>query len=204
MLEKTVRGCGYETVGRGDFGGVFVLSGCAAQDAPSTTPEPAQTEPVQADPAEAASDAAPDDSLEDVTAETPLVADDLPESCRAYFDTAARCGPAETVEDTHAAANASDGVSPVYGVHLPDGQFADLRQSAGADGVTVEEFSNGGAVRESAASQLVWDGETYHALTISAESCAVPNIAPASGGILRRRGAGSPGADRGRGCDAHL
>ena len=40
-------------------------------------------------------------------------------------------------------------------------------------------------MRESAASQLAWDGETYHALTISAENCAVPNIAPASGGILR-------------------
>lgn len=140
----------------------LILSGCTAQDAPSTTPEPAQTEPVQADPAEAASDAAPDDSSEDVTAETPLVADDLPESCRAYFDTAARCGPAETVEGTHAAANASDGVSQVYGVHLPDGEFADLRQSAGADGVTVEEFSNGGAVRESAgawrsrAARCIW------------------------------------------------
>ena len=165
--------------------GLLILSGCAAQDAPSTTPEPARTEPVQADPAEAAADAAPDDSSEDVTAETPLAADDLPESCRAYFDTAARCGPAEAVAGTHAAANASDGVSPVYGVHLPDGEFADLRQNAGADGVTVEEFSNGGAVRESAASQLAWDGETYHALTISAENCAVPNIAPASGGILR-------------------
>ena len=165
--------------------GLLILSGCAAQDAPSTTPEPARTEPVQADPAEAAADAAPDDSSEDVTAETPLAADDLPESCRAYFDTAARCGPAEAVAGTHAAVNASDGVSPVYGVHLPDGEFADLRQNAGADGVTVEEFSNGGAVRESAASQLAWDGETYHALTISAENCAVPNIAPASGGILR-------------------
>lgn len=164
---------------------LLILGGCAAQDAPSTPSEPAQAEPVQAGPAGAASDAAPDDSSEDVTAETPLAADDLPESCRAYFDTAARCGPAEAVAGTHAAANASDGVSQVYGVHLPDGEFADLRQSAGADGVTVEEFSNGGAVRESAASQLAWDGETYHALTISAENCAVPNIAPASGGILR-------------------
>ena len=164
---------------------LLILSGCAAQDAPSAPSEPAQAEPVQAEPAEAASDVVPDDPSEDAAAETPLTADDLPESCRAYFDTAAHCGSAEAVEGTHAAANASDGVSQSYGVHLPDGQFADLRQSAGADGVTVEEFSNGGAVRESAASQLAWDGETYHALTISAESCAVPNIAPASGGILR-------------------
>lgn len=98
----------------------LILSGCAAQDAPSTTPESARTEPVQADPAEAASDAAPDDASDDTAAEAPLAADDLPESCRAYFDTAARCGPAEAVEGTHAAANASDGVSPVYGVHLPE------------------------------------------------------------------------------------
>ena len=40
-------------------------------------------------------------------------------------------------------------------------------------------------MRESAASQAAWELETYHALTISAEDCAVPNIAPEDGGILR-------------------
>lgn len=40
-------------------------------------------------------------------------------------------------------------------------------------------------MRESAASQVAWELETYHALTISAEDCAVPNIAPEDGGILR-------------------
>ena len=112
-------------------------------------------------------------------------AGDLPASCLLYVDTADQCGPAEAFSAAQPAARASDGVSSVYGVHLPSGDYVDLLQNPGADGVTIEEFTNGAATRDSAARQIVWTGESYHALTITAQNCALPNITPASGGLLR-------------------
>ena len=62
---------------------LIALSGCAAGDVPQ--PEPA---PVVTAPAESAPDTAPETPADEPEAP----ADALPESCRVYYDTAARCG----------------------------------------------------------------------------------------------------------------
>lgn len=125
-------------------------------------------------------------ALPDSGAAGELTAEDLPESCRQWFDIAANSGPAEGEGQWPFAEKGHDSASELYGVHMPDGSYVDLilRQFQ-TEGVTVAEFSNGGAAVETTAGRLAWDGEIYNAFTISANNCAIPNLMPVTGGLLR-------------------
>ena len=115
-----------------------------------------------------------------------LTAEDLPESCRQWFDIAANSGPAEAVSQLPFAEKGHDCTSEIYGVHMPDGSYTDLiLREFQTEGVTVAEFSNGGAKVETNAGRLAWNGERYNAFTISARDCAIPNLMPVTGGLLR-------------------
>lgn len=115
-----------------------------------------------------------------------LTAEELPESCRRWFDIAAVSGAAEGDSKLPTAENGQDSTSDIFGVHMPDGSYVDLiLQSYQTEGVTLKDFSNGGARVESSEGRLAWDGEVYDAFTIRAEDCAVPNLMPVSGGLLR-------------------
>lgn len=115
-----------------------------------------------------------------------LTAEDLPESCRQWFDIAANSGPAEAVSQLPFAEEGQNCTSEIYGVHMPDGSYVDLiLREFQTEGVTVAGFSNGGAKVETSAGRLAWNGERYNAFTISARDCAIPNLMPVDGGLLR-------------------
>lgn len=115
-----------------------------------------------------------------------LTAEELPESCRRRFDIAASSGTAEPDSQLPFAEKGHDCTSEIYGVHMPDGSYTDLiLREFQTEGVTVAEFSNGGAKVETNAGRLAWNGERYNAFTISARDCAIPNLMPVTGGLLR-------------------
>lgn len=115
-----------------------------------------------------------------------LTAEELPESCRRWFDIADSSGTAEPYSKLPFAEKGHDCTSEIYGVHMPDGNYTDLiLREFQTEGVTVAEFSNGGAKVETNAGRLAWNGERYNAFTISARDCAIPNLMPVTGGLLR-------------------
>ena len=117
---------------------------------------------------------------------TELTAEDLPESCRLWFDISANSGPTEADSQLPFAENGHDCTSEIYGVHMPDGSYVDLiLREFQTEGVTVADFSNGGARVETNAGRLAWNGERYNAFTITAKDCAIPNLMPVDGGLLR-------------------
>lgn len=117
---------------------------------------------------------------------TELTAEDLPESCRKWFDIPANSGPAETDSQLPFAAQGQGSTSEIYGVHMPDGSYVDLiLRSFQTEGVTLEDFSGGGAQLETTTGRIAWNGERYDAFNIAARDCAIPNLMPVDGGLLR-------------------
>ncbi len=115
-------------------------------------------------------------------------AEALPESCRAWYHAAETCGDSDKFASAPfpQAKNATAGVGRSYGVHLPGGETTDLIVGPFDEGITLEEFSSGGARTELATGQLTWNGESYSAYTITGENCVLPNLWPNDGhGILR-------------------
>ena len=70
---------------------------------------------------------------------------------------------------------------------IPDGSYTDLilEGKPAEEGVTLADFSGGGAKQESSYGRLAWNGELYHAFTVSAADCTLPNLTAPDGGILR-------------------
>ena len=103
-----------------------------------------------------------------------LTAEELPESCRRWFDIVSNSGTAETDSQLPFAERGHDCTSEIYGVHMPDGSYTDLiLREFQTEGVTVADFSNGGVKVETNAGRLAWNGERYNAFTISAKDCAI-------------------------------
>ena len=59
------------------------------------------------------------------------------------------------------------------------------RRPLADEGVTLADFSGGRAKQEGSYGQLAWNGELYHAFTVSAADCTLPNLTAPDGGILR-------------------
>ena len=68
--------------------------------------------------------------------------------------------------------------SRTYTDLIQEGKLAD-------EGVTLADFSGGRAKQEGSYGQLAWNGELYHAFTVSAADCTLPNLTVPDGGILR-------------------
>ena len=126
----------------------------------------------------------PDDAL---AAETALCAKELPEACRVWFDIAETSGTAEKDSKLPLAERAGDGACDYLAIRLPDGSYTDLilEGKPVEEGVTLADFSGGGAKQEGSYGQLAWNGELYHAFTVSAADCTLPNLTAPDGGILR-------------------
>ena len=126
----------------------------------------------------------PDDAL---AAETALCAKELPEACRVWFDIAETSGTAEKDSKLPLAERAGDGACDYLAIRLPDGSYTDLilEGKPAEEGVTLADFSGGGAKQEGSYGQLAWNGELYHAFTVSAADCTLPNLTAPDGGILR-------------------
>ena len=152
---------------------LLALTGCGSSESPA--PEvPAVTEA----PAEAA---APEASP--VPAQEPEA---LPESCMIYYDAAETGGATAEGDERPYSPLADGGVSESYSVRLPDGSYEALLTLPFGEGVTLEEFSDGGAERLRGVYTLAWNGEKYYSFGIGADSCAIPNLSPdVGGGVLR-------------------
>ena len=126
----------------------------------------------------------PDDAL---AAETSLCAKELPEACRVWFDIAETSGTAEKDSKLPLAERAGDGACDYLAIRLPDGSYTDLilEGKPAEEGVTLADFSGGGAKQEGSYGRLAWNGELYHAFTVSAADCTLPNLTAPEGGILR-------------------
>lgn len=126
----------------------------------------------------------PDDAL---AAETALCAKELPEACRVWFDIAETSGAADKSSSLPLASRADEGACDYLAVRLPDGTYTDLIQEGklADEGVTLADFSGGRAKQEGSYGQLAWNGELYHAFTVSAADCTLPNLTAPDGGILR-------------------
>lgn len=114
-------------------------------------------------------------------------AEDLPEACRIYAETGERSGTAERFqgEDLPNAAWAYAGVGESHSIHLPDGGDINLiLEGALGEGVYLKDLDPG-LTQEASYGQIAWNGELYHAFTITADNCAVPNLYPDAGGLLR-------------------
>lgn len=153
------------------------LSACA--DIPQTPAQPDEAPAAQADvQPEPERSAAPEQEA----------APELPEACLPWYDAAETGGAAERFASLPLSARADEGLSndTGYSFWTPDGRDEQLAESAIDDGVPLEEVSDGGAARVSSYGRIAWAGEAYHALTIEADSCAIPNLRPnAEGGLLR-------------------
>ena len=116
-----------------------------------------------------------------------LHAEDLPEVCRLWFDLAETSGAADKNSKLPLASRADEGACDYLAVRLPDGTYTDLIQEGklADEGVTLADFSGGGAKQEGSYGQLAWNGELYHAFTVSAADCTLPNLTAPDGGILR-------------------
>ncbi len=110
----------------------------------------------------------------------------LPESCRTWYDIAENSGASDGSLGLPLAARALDGLSNTYGVRLPDGEYTHLRLLPFDDeGVSLDEFSGGRAVREHSVYRAAWNGEEYSPFAIAADDCAIPNLTAGEGGVLR-------------------
>ena len=135
----------------------------------------------------------PDDAVvlptpnDEILVEEGLHAEDLPEACRLWFDLAETSGAADKSSKLPLAARADEGACDYLAVRMPDGSYTDLIQEGrlADEGVSLAEFSGGGAKQEGSYGQLAWNGELYHAFTVSAADCAIPNLSAPDGGILR-------------------
>ena len=116
-----------------------------------------------------------------------LRAEDLPEVCRLWFALAETSGAADKNSKLPLASRADEGVCDYLAVRLPDGTYTDLIQEGklADEGVTLADFSGGRAKQEVSYGQLAWNGELYHAFTVSAADCTLPNLTAPDGGILR-------------------
>lgn len=117
-----------------------------------------------------------------------LRAEDLPESCRGWFDIAETAGAAEENSGFPAAAWAAEGAAEGgIAARLPDGTEVDVvgESEQFAEGVKLSELTDGKAKRLGSGGRVIWNGELYDACTIAAENCRLPNLRPHEGGILR-------------------
>lgn len=117
-----------------------------------------------------------------------LRAEDLPESCRGWFDIAETAGAAEENSGFPAAARAAEGAAEGgIAARLPDGTEVDVVgvSEQFAEGVKLSELTDGKAKRLGSGGRVIWNGELYDACTIAAENCRLPNLRPHEGGILR-------------------
>lgn len=117
-----------------------------------------------------------------------LRAEDLPESCRGWFDIAETAGAAEENGGFPAAARAAEGAAEGgIAARLPDGTEVDVvgESEQFAEGVKLSELTDGKAKRLGSGGRVIWNGELYDACTIAAENCRLPNLRPHEGGILR-------------------
>lgn len=117
-----------------------------------------------------------------------LRAEDLPESCRGWFDIAETAGAAEENSGFPAAARAAEGAAEGgIAARLPDGTEVDVvgESEQFAEGVKLSELTDGKAKRLGSGGRVIWNGELYDACTIAAENCRFPNLRPHEGGILR-------------------
>lgn len=117
-----------------------------------------------------------------------LRAEDLPESCRGWFDIAETAGAAEESSGFPAAARAAEGAAEGgIAARLPDGTEVDVvgESEQFAEGVKLSELTDGKAKRLGSGGRVIWNGELYDACTIAAENCRLPNLRPHEGGILR-------------------
>lgn len=117
-----------------------------------------------------------------------LRAEDLPESCRGWFDIAETAGAAEENSGFPAAARAAEGAAEGgIAARLPDGTEVDVvgESVQFAEGVKLSELTDGKAKRLGSGGRVIWNGELYDACTIAAENCRLPNLRPHEGGILR-------------------
>lgn len=117
-----------------------------------------------------------------------LRAEDLPESCRGWFDIAETAGAAEENSGLPAAARAAEGAAEGgIAARLPDGTEVDVvgESEQFAEGVKLSELTDGKAKRLGSGGRVSWNGELYDACTIAAENCRLPNLRPHEGGILR-------------------
>ncbi len=121
---------------------------------------------------------------QETTAEPLTGAAALPESCRLYYD-AAETGGAADGDEFPLSPRADEGVGEVYAVRMPDGSYTDLLTLPFGEGVTLEDFSGSGAERIASVYAVAWNGEKYYSFSIGASNCAIPNIRPDAGGILR-------------------
>ena len=117
-----------------------------------------------------------------------LRAEDLPESCRGWFDIAETAGAAEENSGFPAAARAAEGAAEGgIAARLPDGTEVDVvgESEQFAEGVKLSELTDGKAKRLGSGGRVIWNGELYDACTIAVENCRLPNLRPHEGGILR-------------------
>lgn len=117
-----------------------------------------------------------------------LRAEDLPESCRGWFDIAETAGAAEENSGFPAAARAAEGAAEGgIAARLPDGTEVDVvgESEQFAEGVKLSELTDGKAKHLGSGGRVIWNGELYDACTIAAENCRLPNLRPHEGGILR-------------------
>ena len=137
-----------------------------------------------ATPGDAATLPTPND---EILVEEGLRAEDLPEVCRLWFDLAETSGAADKNSKLPLASRADEGACDYLAVRLPDGTYTDLIQEGklADEGVTLADFSGGRAKQEGSYGQLAWNGELYHAFTVSAADCTLPNLTAPDGGILR-------------------
>ena len=105
-----------------------------------------------------------------------LHAEDLPEVCRLWFDLAETSGAADKNSNLPLASRADEGACDYLAVRLPDETYTDLIQEGklADEGVTLADFSGGRAKQEGSYGQLAWNGELYHAFTVSAADCTLP------------------------------
>lgn len=124
---------------------------------------------------------------DEILVEEGLRAEDLPEVCRLWFDLAETSGVADKSSKLPLASRADEGACDYLAVRLPDGTYTDLIQEGkhADEGVTLADFSGGRAKQEGSYGQLAWNGELYHAFTVSAADCTLPNLTVPDGGILR-------------------
>ena len=123
----------------------------------------------------------------EILVEEGLRAEDLPEVCRLWFDVAETSGAADRNGKLPLASRADEGACDYLAVRMPDGSYTDLIQEGklAGEGVSLAEFSDGGVKQEDSYGRLAWNGELYHAFTVSAADCVIPNLSAPNGGILR-------------------
>ena len=125
---------------------LLALTGCGAAEPPAAE-TPAET-------AAPAGTAVPEVSPS--PAEEP---DALPESCMLYYDAAETGGATAEGDERPYSPLADGGVSESSSLRLPDGGFEALLTQPFGEGITLEDFSGGGAERLRGVYTLAWNGE---------------------------------------------